>query len=438
MTAPTGMCTVLTHPQRELARARAQRGSVGLVAHAQTRSPQHMSTTTIRVREPRELLALLPYQLGFQPHESAVAVSLRPPRGRVGLVARVDLADLGDPANGPGIARALVSHLAADGARTAVLVVYTLGDPRALDDARALDDDGGRLARAAAVHFRGAAEPFLGDVPVWVVARDGYLALDCVDLDCCPPGGRPLRELESTVVGAHMVLAGALVEDTRDDLVRIPTVAAAARRNAVRVAERSRTRRAIAQERGPADLGRWRAAGLAAWRAAVTEAHGGAAHPSPAVLGRIAAALGDVAVRDAVLLALVAGTGDLPERSIEGAGGDVEHQTSDALGRVLDPSRGAPPDDDVVAAGAVVLERVVAHSGGSHQAAPLTMLALLAWWQADGPRAGVLLERALASDPTHRLGRLLAEALAAGLAPGWIGRADGTARKRPPSSGTVG
>jgi len=405
-----------------------------------------MSTTTIRVREPRELLALLPYQLGFRPRESAVAVSLRPPRGRVGLVARVDLPDLGEPEHGPGLARALVSHLASDGARTAVLVLYTAGDPRVLGERRK-DDDGGALARAAAAHFRAAAEPFLGEVAVWVVAQDGYLALDCVDLDCCPPGGRPLRELESTVVGAHMVLAGALVEDTRDDLVRIPTVAAAARRNAVRVAERSRTRRAIAQERGPADLGRWRAAGLAAWRAAVTEAHGGAAHPSPAVLGRIAAALGDVAVRDAVLLALVAGTGDLPERSLARAAGgagagrghdDVEQLTSDALGLVLDPSRGAPPDDDVVAAGAVVLERVVAHSGGSHQAAPLTMLALLAWWQADGPRAGVLLERALASDPTHRLGRLLAEALAAGLAPGWIGRADGTARKRPPSSGTVG
>ena len=84
-----------------------------------------MPTTTIRVREPRELLSLIPHQLGFHPRESAVVVSLREPRGRVGLVARVDLADLGDRDSGPQLARTLVTHLVNDGAGRAVLVVYT-------------------------------------------------------------------------------------------------------------------------------------------------------------------------------------------------------------------------------------------------------------------------------------------------------------------------
>lgn len=392
-------------------------------------SPGPMDATTIRVREPRELLALLPYQLGFRPQESAVAVSLRPPRGRVGLVARVDLRDLGEVVDGPQLARSLVSHLVSDGARRAVLVLYTAEDPRLAGSgrgatraalARAAD------SRAAAEQLREAAEPFLGDVPVWVVVHSGYLALDCTDDDCCPPGGRPLRDLEGTAVSAHMVLAGALVEDSREDLVRIPPASAGARRNTVRVADRWRARRASADLAGARRLDRWCAEGLAAWRTALDRSLAGDAPARPALLGRIEASLTDVRVRDAVLLALVPGTGNLPERSLVGRAdrpeAEIAHGTSDALGAILDSRRGLPPDDVLVAAGAEVLERVVAHAHGKYQAPALTLLAVLAWWQGDGARASVLLDRALAVDPNHRLALLLGEVLAGGLAPGWVRR----------------
>ncbi|HEY8717893.1 DUF4192 family protein, partial [Pengzhenrongella sp.] len=112
--------------------------------------------TTIRVREPRELLALLPYQLGFRPQESAVAVALRAPRGRVGLIARVDLPDLGDVLNGPQLARGLVSHLVSDGARRAVLVIYTAEDPRYVGAGPASTG----LTRSRAAVVRAAAEQF--------------------------------------------------------------------------------------------------------------------------------------------------------------------------------------------------------------------------------------------------------------------------------------
>jgi len=388
-----------------------------------------MDHTTIRVREPRELLALLPYQLGFRPQESAVAVSLRPPRGRVGLVARVDLPDLGDVVNGPQLARGLVSHLVSDGARRAVLVLYTAEDPRYAGDcpgATGAALSRAAVARAAAEQFREAAEPFLDDVAVWVVARAGYLSLDCTDDDCCPPGGRPLRDLEGTAVGAHMVLAGALVADTREDLVRIHPASAAPRRNTARVAERWRARQVDAGAAGDETLDRWRADGLAAWRAAMDRSLDGDAAARPVLLGRIEASLADVRVRDAVLLALVPETGDLPERSLVAApdrpGGEVAHGTSDALGAIIDTRRGVPPDDALAAAGAEVLERVVAHARAEHQAPALTLLALLAWWQADGARAGVLLDRALEADPAHRLAHLLSDALAGGLAPGWVRR----------------
>ena len=46
-------------------------------------------STTITTRDVRELLSLVPFQLGFRPAESVVLMSLRGSRGRAGLVARV-------------------------------------------------------------------------------------------------------------------------------------------------------------------------------------------------------------------------------------------------------------------------------------------------------------------------------------------------------------
>ncbi|QTE28353.1 DUF4192 domain-containing protein [Pengzhenrongella sicca] len=446
-----------------------------------------MAPPTIRVREPRELLALLPYELGFRPQESAVAVSLRAPRRRVGLVARVDLADLGDLDAGPQLARGLVSHLVADGARDAVLVLYTAEDPRHRfgrgrpsvvvgtgpgETAPGPTVPGPTLAGVArAAHARVgaglfcvAAEPFLGEVAVWVVTASGYLALDCDDDGCCPPGGRPLRDLESTQVGAHMVLAGASVQDSRDDLAQIRPAPAARRRNAVRVADRARSRRARAAAAGPEQLHQWRADGLASWRAALDAGRDCAVDPyrdsyrdfardpdggrdgsrdgsrdrdgatSAAIVGRIEAALSDVQVRDAILLTLVPGAGDLAERSLreddaeDGSGGRggrtarVSRATTEALGRIADPATGVPPDEELLRAAASVLERVVAHAHGPRRAPALALLALLAWWQTDSARAGVLVERALTDDPGHRLAHLVLDALSVGLPPGWVRR----------------
>src|SRR5690606_12694372 len=81
-------------------------------------------TTTIRVGDPRELLAYLPYRLGFHPRRSVVVVSVRAARGRVGLVARVDLDDLADPERGATVASGLANHVWRDGAERAVVVVY--------------------------------------------------------------------------------------------------------------------------------------------------------------------------------------------------------------------------------------------------------------------------------------------------------------------------
>jgi len=373
-----------------------------------------METTTIRVNEPRELLAYLPHQLGFRPRDSAVAVSLRPPRGQVGLVARVDLADLGDLEAGPQVARGLVAHLGADRAARAVLVLYTDDDPRMPGPTRA-------RARAAAEHFREAAYALLGDVVVWVVTAAGYLALDCDDDECCPRNGRPLRELESTAVGAHMVLAGSSVADSRDDLARIPLARADARRAVARVDARWRLRGERALAQGADELQEWREQSISAWRVEVAAAQAGTTPRGASALGRLVAALADRTVRDAVLVALVPGTGDLAERSVREDRAASSSEMAAAIGVIVDPRSAVEPPTEATEVHVRVLERVVAHGRRGQQAPSLTLLGLIAWWQGDGTRARMLLERALGEDPTYTLAQLLDSTVSI-TPPGWMRR----------------
>lgn len=379
-------------------------------------------TTTLRIREPHELLALIPYQLGFHPQRSAVVVSLRGSRRRVGLVARVDLTDLRDEDDGRQLARELVSHVAADGGRSAVLVLYP--DAPSADAGRE-DDDVWEAARTV----QEAAAPFLDSVDTWVVTGTGYFALDCADRHCCPAAGRPLEDLAATVTSAHMVLAGASVASTRDELARVPRAPEPDRRRANAAANRWRARRRSATT--AAALHAWRREGLATWR----DAHRGSAHgarPDAPALGRIEAALEDTVVRDAVLMTLVPGVGDLAEMLVDamdepavagggtGGRGEVDARVGSAIASIVDPDAGVRPDTHVTTSASIVLEAVVGHGRRRSQAPALTLLALLTWWCGGGARAGAFLDRALGCDPGYRLALLVARALAAGMPPGWV------------------
>jgi hypothetical protein len=422
-------------------------------------------STTIRTREPRELLALVPFQLGFVPQDSAVVLSVRAERSRIGLVARVDLPDLADPAQGAQVARALIGHLVADGACRAVVVLYTSVDLQA-------PQVPGRRTRSVATraidHLQDAAEHALGHLECWVVGPTGYYAFGCDDRDCCPTGGRPLTELESTRVGAQMVLEGVQVARSRSDLVHIAPVDAAVRKSARRSAARWRSRGLAAT--GSAELHRWRREGLVLWRTAFDEAYrasddSGAvvrsagetgpdglpgtpeagragsgqaeparpaasedgvvpvrfgpslwAPPGPAVVGRLLTALEDAFVRDAVMLGF---TGDADLAADLLVAGDTAG-VGDALRVIIDPVHGRRPDQRRTAAARAVLEHLVAHVGREGHAPALTLLAVLAWWEGDGARAGVLTDLALGADPDHRLALLLDQALRTGMPPGWV------------------
>ncbi len=385
--------------------------------------------TTITISHPRELLALVPHQIGFVPEDSVVALSLRRPRGRLGLVARVDLDVLADPDDGPGVAHSLVGHLERDRAQSVVLVVYTAVDPRGT----------AHPAHRAVRQVRRAGEDIFGPMPAWAVTRDGYLSLDCAG-ECCPPGGRPLAELCSTAVGVRMIVAGSAVVDRRSDLAAVALAPGDERRAVARVRVRWAARGARAATEGAAALERWRTDSLQAWRDAVDLASDPRGAGRSSRLGRIEAGLRDGRVRDAVLASMADGTGDLPERLVRGVQTDPEDSRS--LAAVLDrvfalgsvgsdapagsssSSRGRADEGCEAASSSLrlsdacarVLESVVAHGRRDHQAPALTLLALAAWWAGEGARANLLLSRALRDDPDHRLALLLTSATAAGAA----------------------
>ena len=81
-------------------------------------------TADITLRGPGDVVAILPYQLGYHPHDSVVVISLR--GKRVGLVARADL----PPEQFVGeVVSSLMGPLVRDGA-TSVIVVGLRGRPR--------------------------------------------------------------------------------------------------------------------------------------------------------------------------------------------------------------------------------------------------------------------------------------------------------------------
>ena len=76
-------------------------------------------TADITLRGPGDVLAVLPYQLGYHPRSCVVAVSLRD--RRVGLVARTDLPP---PEHAGTVVDALVGPLLRDGATSVIVIGY--------------------------------------------------------------------------------------------------------------------------------------------------------------------------------------------------------------------------------------------------------------------------------------------------------------------------
>jgi Domain of unknown function (DUF4192) len=129
-------------------------------------------TTTIHLSGPADVLTVLPYQLGFHPHECLVVVSLR--GTRMGLVQRIDLPP---PEHVVDAVAAMIAPLRQETPRAALLIGFEQREGQS----RAMLDE---MADACLAHGIEVADR--------MVVRGGrWFDLDCTQ-GCCPPEGLPL------------------------------------------------------------------------------------------------------------------------------------------------------------------------------------------------------------------------------------------------------
>jgi len=391
---------------------------------------------------PRDLLAALPYRLGFHPRRSLVLLELapadpsRPGRHRLGVCVRGDL-----PATAEAV-EAVAAAVAAPWERgtaggPVVLVAYDDAEP---DDPEPDDpepDDPGPVDAAERPGPGPVLAPLVGALvarvedrlrlagsvvhDVVAVGPRRWRSLRCADPACCPPGGGAVAELATGAVAAEAVLRGLSAAPSREEL------AAAA---APPAPERSRrARRALLQaSAAPWSPGRRRASLLlwAATRERYEGEHRGTRAgtlPAPESCGRLLAALADPAVRDAVLLDAVPGAAAGAAAAALLAGAGASPHLARALATAPDPRRAE--------AGARLALDLARHGDGEAAAGALAVAAWTWWSVGDGVRAAACAARALEGDGRQGLALLVTRALQQGLPPAWLQAGAG----RPPVRG---
>jgi hypothetical protein len=138
---------------------------------------------------PHDLLAAIPFLIGYHPQDSLVLVALKDEA--VGMAMRVDM-PVGVSAEGYDL---LASHFLRDGADGAFIVAY-VGEG-AVDPENVLINTSAALVRAGI------------DIKESLIVRDNrFRSLICSDPTCCPPEGSAIPDLGSSRIAAEHVIAG--------------------------------------------------------------------------------------------------------------------------------------------------------------------------------------------------------------------------------------
>ncbi|MEV6374232.1 DUF4192 domain-containing protein [Micromonospora musae] len=320
----------------------------------------------LAVRSPADLIAAVPYLLGFHPAESVVVVAMR--GRRVVFAAR---ADLPDPAEDPG---APLRHLAHVVGRQRANAATVVGYGPAHRVTPAVDATRDALAEAGLVLLDALR---VTDGRWW-----SYL---CDEAGCCPPEGRRYDPGASEIT-ASAVYAGQVALPDRDALVAQVAPVDGAAREAMRRATAEAEQRLArllgeASADDPLGGGPVRAAGEAAVREALRRQRRGER-------------LGDDEVAWLSLLLTRVSVRDHAWERTDGRDRDIRLWT--------DVLRRAEPE---------------------LIAAPASLLAFAAWRAGQGALAAVALERALAEHPDYSLALLLDDLLRRGVPPseldGW-------------------
>ena len=141
----------------------------------------------VRIGSPADILAAVPYLLGFHPDHSLVVIGARPPRDRVHVTFRYDLPDPPEPACAAEIAAHAVAVLAREQVTMAIVAGYGPGS----------------LVTPVAAELRTRLAGAGIEVREMLRAEDGrYWSYLCTDPACCPAEGVPYDVPSSSVAAA--------------------------------------------------------------------------------------------------------------------------------------------------------------------------------------------------------------------------------------------
>jgi hypothetical protein len=339
-----------------------------------------VTTHALKLTSPHELLAVVPYLLGFNPTNSIMVLCLS--NNRLGLAQRLDL-----PQNTRDVASALLPSLMTENPDAVILIGF---EDRVDESLPALE------ALTTALHSH--------SMPIHdrIVVRDHrWRSLDCHSPTCCPAEGRPVPEpADVPGVIAEFVGRGVAPHCDRESLAR--QVEAGHQAAAVATVIRSGERTGDCPAVPTAEL-------FAAWPR-ILDPDGPAITAEDAALA--AMSLLDIQIRDGLVTWLCPGTLGLDEFSQDiqkllsglGKGRDMED---------IDPaSTGA---QDGIQARLIGLCAMLP----DELATPaLSVLASFTWWRGDGALARVALARALRCDPEYRLAQLLEQMVDLAIRPG--------------------
>ncbi len=324
----------------------------------------------VKVGSPAEILAAVPYLLGFHPTRSLVVIGARPPRDRVHVSFRYDLADPPDGEFAREIAEHASSVLVNQDVTVAIIVGYGPG----------------AVVTPVAEEFRAQ----LGAVGVEVremlrVEDSRYWSYLCQDPGCCPAGGVPF-DVSVSPVAAQLTLAGNVLLPDRAALERTVAPLGGAARSSMAQATIRAENRAAALVARAARPGRTRGGvlrpviedGLRAVGAAIQTYRRGGNIESDDEFAWLTITLADLRVRDDAWARM-----------------DPEHRQSHQR----------------------LWTDVVRRAQPAYVPAPACLLAFVAWQSGDGALANVALARALDANPGYTMARLLLEAVSSGLPP---------------------
>lgn len=138
---------------------------------------------------PHDLLAAIPFLIGYHPEDSLVVVSIKD--NAVGMAMRIDY-----PVDIPeGAYDLLASHLQRESATGALLVAYI---PQERSDGESVLAD----ASAALTRIGVVTEESL------LIKSGRYRSVLCQDQSCCPEEGNPIPEINGSRIAVEHVVAG--------------------------------------------------------------------------------------------------------------------------------------------------------------------------------------------------------------------------------------